>query len=162
MATTAKRPRAKSAARKSVHKAAARKPSPRKTTTKKAPKKRASPLPGKAKKSTKVKSMRSPVRKSATSARKPQTVKTRTAKPVRAKKVQRRLSPAAKKNLATKHLWALVEKKKRRDAQPPPWQNIGHHDHSATAPDSTKIDTTPPDADPAIFHVGSHVDRGRG
>ena len=163
MATSKKRPLAKAAARKSVRKAVASKPAAKKSTTKKQPKKLpnrlAAPAVGKAKKATKAKASPSTGKKSAApSTRTPQAAKKRAAKPVRVKKVKRVLSPAAKKNLATKHLWALVEEKKRLATLPPPWQNIGHHDHSATG--ATTVETTPPDAEPEKFHIGGRLDRG--
>lgn len=164
MATSKKRPLAKAAARKSVRKAVASKPAAKKSTAKKQPKKLpnrlAAPAVGKAKKATKAKASPSTGKKSAApSTRTPQAAKKRAAKPVvRVKKAKRVLSPAAKKNLATKHLWALVEEKKRLAAQPPPWQNIGHHDHSATG--ATTVETTPPNAEPEKFHIGGRLDRG--
>jgi hypothetical protein len=55
-------------------------------------------------------------------------------------------------------LWALVEVKKRRATQSPPWQNIGHHDHSANG--TTTVETAVPNAPPEKFHIGGHLDRG--
>jgi hypothetical protein len=46
-----------------------------------------------------------------------------------AAKQPRALSPAAQKKLAIKHFQALLKEKQLRDAQPPPWQAIEHHDH---------------------------------
>jgi hypothetical protein len=41
------------------------------------------------------------------------------------------LSPEERKRLAGEHLKALLEEKKRRLAQTPPWKRIDHHDHPA-------------------------------
>ena len=180
MATTAKRPSGKSTVRKNVRKLAARKPAARKKAAAKKTPKRAAPArkaakatktkkitkatkaakPTKATKTTKV-AKTTQITKSAkatkaNTARKSPPVAAPKSKP--AKQESRNLSPEAKKNLAAKHLWELVEEKKRRAAQPPAWQNIGHHDH--TAPGSTTVQTTTPNAEPEKFHIGSHLDRG--
>jgi len=52
-------------------------------------------------------------------------------KPVPAKKTHRRMSPQARKNLVAKHLREMLEEKNRRAAQTPAWQQIVHHDHPA-------------------------------
>ena len=153
-----------------VKKAGAKKmPAKRQPATSKAakPRRASAPTRGvKAKKSTKTKSASADARKSAgtniarkqvagkrrIAAVKSQPAKSGAAKPLRTKKAKRRLSPQAKKNLATKHLWALVEKKKRHTAQTPAWQTIVHHDHPAPAP----VNATAP------IDVHGHRDRGGG
>jgi hypothetical protein len=162
MATTAKRQRVKSAARKSVRKVAAGKPVARKKVAAKKMPKRAAPAASKAKKAKKAaKTTKATKPAKATKAGNPSKLRTltrRKAKP--AKPASRSLSPEAKKNLAVQHLWELVEEKKRRAAQPPLWQNIGHHDHSV--PGSTTVHPTTPDAEPEKFHIGGRLDRGGG
>ncbi len=56
-----------------------------------------------------------------------------TAKRINVPKKQHPLSAQQKKTLATTHLWAALEEKKRRDAQPAAWQTIVHHDHPTPA-----------------------------
>jgi len=46
------------------------------------------------------------------------------------------LSPEQRKHLAGEHLRALLEEKKRRLQQTPPWKKIEHHDHPAPRGDS--------------------------
>jgi hypothetical protein len=56
------------------------------------------------------------------------------------------LSAEARKNLAGEHLRALLEEKKRRAAQTPPWQTIVHHDHAPRPPDALPYGAPPPAA----------------
>ncbi len=147
----------------------------RKTTAKKAAKKVVKRLPAASKSATPKRVMpgkptsRKRVvakKKTATSAArkmpKPQAsvasskVKARTTKPTRAP--ARELSAQAKKKLAVKHLWELVEEKKRRAAQPPPWQTIAHHDHPSPA--VAHIDTPEQNQAPVSLEMPGHRERG--
>jgi len=142
------KPAKKSGVRKAVSKTAAR-PPVKKSAAVKLPAKR---QPEAAKKSTK--GLTAPQKTARTSSgKRPQSLP---AAP--AKRASQTLSPEAKKNLAARHLWELVEEKKRRAAQPPAWQNIGHHDHAASG--SRTVETTPPNSEPEKFHVGGQLDRG--
>jgi hypothetical protein len=130
MATTAKRSRATTVSKPSARKSAARKPVS---------------IPGSRKRvsaAATTTTTSNPVRvKADNSTATTLPKKTKSPKPLRAtqatkaaptKQGQRKLSAAAKKNLAVRHLWELVEEKKRRAAQPPSWQNIGYRDHSVS------------------------------
>ncbi|HET8940899.1 MAG TPA: hypothetical protein VFN13_02820 [Rudaea sp.] len=64
---------------------------------------------------------------------------------------QQKRSAEKRKSLAAEHLWAALEEKKRRNAQPPAWQAIAHHDHptptAATAGTTGRTeDSTPFDS----------------
>jgi hypothetical protein len=171
MATNAKQARAKIGARRKVTKSAVKKAPARRLAAAKVAAPRRPLLAaktGKAQKSTKVNvpkaarsapkgksasvsSVRKPAAKARPAAAKPPAKKiAKTAKP--------RLTAQQKKDLAAKHLWELVEEKKRRATQPPPWQTIAHHDHPAPAAASES--SAPKNLEPAPFDVRGHGDRG--
>ncbi len=148
-----------STAKTSVKKSSARKPAARPVASRKSlaesPKKEASISKGKqAAKVTQLKKRSSPSRQSGKDVAKQKPSRnlskaaamTHTAagtiptaprkpdgKPTAASPQKRVLSAQQKKMLATQNLWAALEQKKRRAAQPAAWQSIVHHDHPAPA-----------------------------
>lgn len=151
MTTTAKRPQAKSAAGKGARKSTAPMPPAKKSAASKTTGKRVTAA---VKTTTKTKRVLPKPGKAAArgASKKSQQASTRATKKAPVKLAPRRLSPEAKTNLAARHLWELVEEKKRRAAQPPAWQSIGHHDHAA--PESRTVETTPQNSEPGKFHIG--------
>jgi hypothetical protein len=176
MATIRKQPRAKVATRKIARKSVKKKSlAKRKPAASKKPKRAAAPARGGvAKKSTKLKRSTVAAKKSTafSAARKPIIAKARktatrtritrtpAAKPPRVDKKKRPASAQANKNLAAKHLRALLEEKKSHDAQPPAWQAIVHHDHPAPA--SAGHDTAAQTSDHGPPGVHDHKARGAG
>ncbi len=158
IATARKAPKSK-AVRKPAAKKAAKKTARRPAVAKKSPaSKRIKSAPGKSASAKAAVARKKPAKSAAhkkTAASRP---KPNAAKPVRSQAATRELSPKARKDLAARHLWQLVEEKKRRAAQTPPWQTIAHHDHPAPA--VTHIDAAEPSPALAPVEMPGHRERG--
>ena len=73
---------------------------------------------------------------------------------------KRDTSPDAQKKLASRHIWELVEAKKRNATKTPAWQSIAHHDHPAPRGGQEQGDQS--SAQSTHIEMPGHRDRGTG